>query len=235
MKKGFTIAEVLITIGIIGIVMAMTLPSLIANYKKRIISEQLKVAQSTISQMLNFAIAQYGDPQYWDYANVYGAESGSDSAREMIIALTEKYFIPYLGDLSSSGYKTLQAAGYPVYHKADGTIDNGNLNSLNKNHYILEFANGMTMFVYMDSTTIPQPMKTHILLYIDVNGKKGPNVFGKDTFLAQIISQTGRFEWLGQGVSRAILIKDCKNRNLVCGALIQYDNWEIKEDYPIKI
>ena len=93
----------------------------------------------------------------------------------------------------------------------------------------------MTMFVYMDSTTIPQPMKTHILLYIDVNGKKGPNVFGKDTFLAYIISQTGRFEWLGQGVSRANLIKDCKNGNLVCGALIQYDNWEIKEDYPIKI
>lgn len=41
MKNGFTMAEVLITIGIIGIVMAMTLPSLIANYKKRIISEQL--------------------------------------------------------------------------------------------------------------------------------------------------------------------------------------------------
>lgn len=34
MKKSFTLAEVLITLGIIGVVAAMTLPSLIGNYKK---------------------------------------------------------------------------------------------------------------------------------------------------------------------------------------------------------
>ena len=35
MKKSFTLAEVLITLGIIGVVAAMTLPSLIGNYKKK--------------------------------------------------------------------------------------------------------------------------------------------------------------------------------------------------------
>ena len=34
MKKGFTMAEVLIVIGIIGIIAAMTLPTTIAKYKK---------------------------------------------------------------------------------------------------------------------------------------------------------------------------------------------------------
>lgn len=34
-KKAFTLAEVLITLGIIGIVAALTMPSLIANYKKQ--------------------------------------------------------------------------------------------------------------------------------------------------------------------------------------------------------
>ena len=35
-KNGFTLAEVLITLGIIGIVAAMTLPSVIADYKKKL-------------------------------------------------------------------------------------------------------------------------------------------------------------------------------------------------------
>lgn len=34
-KKGFTLAEVLITLGIIGVVAAMTMPSLVANYEKK--------------------------------------------------------------------------------------------------------------------------------------------------------------------------------------------------------
>lgn len=34
-KKGFTLAEVLITLGIIGVVAALTMPSIIANYQKR--------------------------------------------------------------------------------------------------------------------------------------------------------------------------------------------------------
>ena len=35
MKKGFTLAEVLITLGIIGVVAAMTMPTLIQNHQKR--------------------------------------------------------------------------------------------------------------------------------------------------------------------------------------------------------
>ena len=42
MKKGFTLAEVLITLGIIGVVAALTLPSLITNYRKKQTVAQLK-------------------------------------------------------------------------------------------------------------------------------------------------------------------------------------------------
>ena len=35
-KFGFTLAEVLITLGIIGVVAALTLPSLVTNYQKQI-------------------------------------------------------------------------------------------------------------------------------------------------------------------------------------------------------
>ena len=42
MKKGFTLAEVLITLGIIGVVAALTMPMLIQNYKNRVYVNQLK-------------------------------------------------------------------------------------------------------------------------------------------------------------------------------------------------
>lgn len=35
MKKGFTLAEVLITLGIIGVVAAVTIPALVTTYQKR--------------------------------------------------------------------------------------------------------------------------------------------------------------------------------------------------------
>ena len=40
--KAFTMAEVLITLGIIGIVAAMTLPALVAKYQKNVTSNRLK-------------------------------------------------------------------------------------------------------------------------------------------------------------------------------------------------
>lgn len=41
-KNAFTLAEVLITLGIIGVVAAMTLPTLIANYQKQVYANGLK-------------------------------------------------------------------------------------------------------------------------------------------------------------------------------------------------
>lgn len=44
MKKGFTLSEVLITLGIIGIVAAITLPTLITNYQKKTTATRVKKA-----------------------------------------------------------------------------------------------------------------------------------------------------------------------------------------------
>ena len=50
MKNGFTLAEVLITLGIIGIVAAMTMPTLIENYQKKVLETQYKSTVSVLSQ-----------------------------------------------------------------------------------------------------------------------------------------------------------------------------------------
>ena len=50
MKKAFTLAEVLITLGVIGVVAAMTMPSLVANYQKKVWVNQLKKTVSVMNQ-----------------------------------------------------------------------------------------------------------------------------------------------------------------------------------------
>ena len=60
-KIGFTMAEVLITLGIIGIVAAMTLPSLINNKKNKELETAFKKNYSVISQALNMYYAQNGE------------------------------------------------------------------------------------------------------------------------------------------------------------------------------
>ena len=54
-KRAFTLAEILITLGIIGVVAAMTIPTLIQKNQKRIIEANLKETYSTLSQMMKMA------------------------------------------------------------------------------------------------------------------------------------------------------------------------------------
>lgn len=56
-KGAFTLAEVLITLGIIGVVAALTLPSLIQKYQEQVLENQLKKMYSTISQGIQKAMA----------------------------------------------------------------------------------------------------------------------------------------------------------------------------------
>lgn len=66
MKKGFTLAEVLITLGIIGVVAALTIPSVISNYRKQVVVERLKKFYTVMNQAVLQATEEYGDWQQWD-------------------------------------------------------------------------------------------------------------------------------------------------------------------------
>ncbi len=70
-KSGFTLAEVLITLGIIGVVAAMTIPNLIANTNGAKFRSQFKKSVSTLNQAGLMAQAQYD----FDYA---GTSVGTD-------------------------------------------------------------------------------------------------------------------------------------------------------------
>lgn len=74
---GFTLAEVLITLGIIGVVAAMTIPTLLANINGQKYRNQFKKTLSTLSQAARMSDAQYG----FDFAGITSV-CGVNAAKE---------------------------------------------------------------------------------------------------------------------------------------------------------
>lgn len=87
-KRAFTLAEVLITLGIIGIVAAMTIPVLISNTNGAKFRSQLKKTVSTLNQAGLMAQAQYE----FDYAGTdtlcpTGATEGAEHHPEKVMSM----------------------------------------------------------------------------------------------------------------------------------------------------
>ena len=72
-KNGFTLAEVLITLVIIGVIAAMTIPAVINKTQKQEYVSRLKKTYSVFAQATNKIIAEEGTPSNWATSpeNVY--------------------------------------------------------------------------------------------------------------------------------------------------------------------
>ena len=88
-KQAFTLSEVLITLGIIGIIAAMTLPSVIADARKKSTAAHLKKFYNTINNAVQFAIAENGDVENW-------MGTPADLTYEENLDFLKKYFLPYI-------------------------------------------------------------------------------------------------------------------------------------------
>ena len=73
-RVAFTLAEVLITLGIIGVVAAMTLPTLTAKYKKSVVETSLKKFYTTANQAVKLSIVKNGETEYWEFPAEYNSE-----------------------------------------------------------------------------------------------------------------------------------------------------------------
>lgn len=73
MLKAFTLAEVLITIGVIGVVAAMTIPTVINNYLEQTRINALKKAYAQMNQAWQLATQANGSPETWGFTAGTGA------------------------------------------------------------------------------------------------------------------------------------------------------------------
>lgn len=224
-QKAFTLAEVLITLGIIGVVAAMTIPTLIKNYEKRTTLTRLKEAYSTLSQVMLLAQAEYGDAQYWNSATGQHRQNNEEATTEFC----EKYIIPYLSGAKVYGWQSLKQSGIEGYDALNGNaIANGNLNADSYN-YTIELKNSQILFLAYDNDD--DYIMTNIILYVDTNGQKKPNTFGKDLFVFEYKLKEGKFLPYLYTYSHERLknscTKDAEWDSIVCAALIMKDNWQI--------
>lgn len=223
-NKGFTLAEVLITLGIIGVVAALTMPSLITNYQKKQIVTQLKKAYSTFSQALVLSQYENGNSSEWDVT-----EAGS--SYEENLAYFEKYWKPYLKVLKVC--KTMQECGYKYGGYAM-------LNDKQKFSYYGAYNNQIPGFIYGDGTyAYIRPYGFNNiklqLLSIDLNGAKAPNIIGKDVFQFSINTTKGTITGFSAGDYTSCTVENIQNYNEAsrnCASKIIHDGWEIKSDYP---
>ena len=227
---GFTLAEVLITLGVIGVVSALTMPNLIKKYQKYVIAKQLKSTYSLISQSIQMSQANIEDPNW--VINIKNKKKSEYSVLQQIDDF-EKYITGNLKKTKVYGYINPVKYKFPTYKNMNNqlvapTTGTGTI------FYTLELVNGSFVFINIvgnsNGITITPP---HI--YIDVNGKKGPNIYEKDLFFF-VINNKGQLYMPGYNQKRENILSDCTHRAneyaITCQSLIMHDNWEIKDDYP---
>lgn len=182
-KTGFTLAEVLITLGIIGIVAAMTIPSLSNKTNEKELSAGRKKAYATLSAFHAKLLSE----------NEIPAETATIGIEDTLNLMAKYLSVSKICNLSTECWSKknewFTAKGDPLnYDRSIGAI----------------LSDGMLVII-TNYTTVPNKPNYPfynasnsyaIGLYVDVNGHKKPNQWGKDIisftmFTNKIVPQGG--------------------------------------------
>lgn len=234
-RVAFTLAEVLITLGIIGVVAAFTLPPLVTNYQKKQTVTQLKKVYTTLSQAFEHAKADYGDISTWELEN--SLQSTATANREKIATdFSQKYLTPYLSKTQDMGFISTTQFGYDKIYNIDGSTASW-LDDTSS--YMLMLSDRTPIGIKTDAKNIgtaenPNRIIWAIFIWTDLNGIKGPNVVGHDIFLFKLnLSQNAQF--MPYYYSTTSALSNCQQGDMesrCCTGLIMLDGWEIKAHYP---
>ena len=216
-KAAFTLAEVLITLGIIGVVAAMTMPVIIANKNKQDTIVKVKKVYSVMSQAHLRAVADYGDYEYWDIGHQIGAS-----------AYFNKYYKPYLSVLNTCTGTCGYDANIP-WTSPNGSRWNYSVNVAN---YRQPFFLSDGTFIVLSVTEGDPNISASSLIFVDINGSNKPNKLGRDTFVF-IRDKTG-VRPRGYNVTSDEIDRNCspQGEGSYCAAKLMKDGWQIKDDYP---
>ena len=221
-KFAFTMAEVLITLGIIAVVAALTIPNLARKWEERAIISKYKKMYATLSNAYNRAVADNGDPEYWDL---------SDQASLM------KIFEPYLNVTERCYYKK-GCVSKGEYRALSGETRWQSLYD-NQSMVKVRLNGGFSIAVYsLPSKGCEQSCGT---IYGIVNNSKGSNYInymGKDHF-SFIVTKRGLYPY-GYNFNDATVKRSCSKGNAkdpddpnvntngaTCGTwILRYDNMD---------
>lgn len=239
MKKAFTLAEVLITLGIIGIVAAMTLPLIITKYEKHIIETGLKKTYSELQNLVKMSEAANGDWHEWDFSTPM---------------IEQQYFAPYIHLTPCTPYHKGKHScfvsvnnSFTGWYDPTATAQPGDLNKTNSIFVAYNLDDGRSIMFQKEYH--PDFNGVTLNIIVDVNGKRGRTVMGQDVFVFSLCNFRGITDRLkvGPGASWSEnftterLTADCiKNlpyvvfKGSACIHLLERNNWKFPKNYPIK-
>ena len=175
-RTAFTLAEVLITLGIIGIVAALTLPTLTSRYQEKVFITRLEKTYSILVSAYKLAVEENGSSTGW------GLSFDEDGAT----LLAEK-MKPYLNVTKDCGIDKKQMCLPDRYYDYKGQFLNYAGTQANS-AYVVALADGTVLqFRGQDSSHALFPDG---FIYVDLNGKKRPNRYGVDVFGFDIYDDT---------------------------------------------
>ena len=207
----FTLAEVLITLGIIGVVAAMTMPSLMQNYKRQRATARIKKFVSVINQALISAENDLGPREDWVIEGDASTEGNSDYAYNFL----NTYIKPYI--------------------KSDD-IEKRRLFGMNM--ATLRFVDGSQMSVkvgacydiFYDINGEKGPNEKGRDIFVFILCKNGGCNFNSNQVRGFYCAPTGQ-----QFPTHEQLIDNCKDRNRgsYCTILLEQNGYEFPKDYPL--
>ncbi|MBR1753615.1 prepilin-type N-terminal cleavage/methylation domain-containing protein, partial [bacterium] len=162
--RGFTLAEVLITLGIIGVVAALTIPTLMQSYQNKQYVSGFQKAWGVINNAIELSVANNGFSKNWDTMK-----------DNLDVPYLEKYFLPYFKIIKDCGLEKGQGCMPQEALRIDKSLEPGAHND-NLGQYKILLSDGSAMNL---CTNIGRGKYVHIV--VDTNGpKKGPNTYGRD-------------------------------------------------------
>lgn len=230
MHNAFTLSEVLITLGIIGIIASMTLPAVIGNAKKKETISKLKKSYTVLSQMVLRAQEDNG-PASFASKKVNAAETKNFFSR---------YWLPYFNNPVVSAENQLPYKEKFPYHLLNGQKYNSEVKTDYAGARIyFTTPDGISYYVVMmhwesNGNSSQAIYTTTQSIIIDLNGPKSPNTYGKDVFYFVADFDANIVKPLGYDKSINNIKSNCKKgrSGQYCAAKIMQDGWEIKDDYP---
>ena len=160
-SAAFTLAEVLVTLGIIGVVSAMTVPTLMQNYQRQSYVTQLHKVYNELSQALL---------RYQTDKNAINFKEAGLSGSEAYTEFQKNYF-KVVQDCGTTQTPCFASS----YKKMSGSSTN-----FKCKYGCMSLASGAAIGGYGNGTNGVYE------IVVDVNGQKGPNIFGRDAFTMYI-------------------------------------------------
>ena len=192
-KKAFTLAEVLITLGIIGVVAALTLPSVINKFKIKQLETAFKRSSSIITNALNLTAVDYGYNNFKEFNQICGTiNKGKEPEKASVCVSSNQALFADISNSFISKFNVVKTLKPTDLRKYQAT------NFSNTTTFVYNTLYGMhtfatphaALYILSDGTAISavtffyHEPSDGVSFTFDTNGPaKGPNRYGYDIFL----------------------------------------------------